>query len=389
MGVADDLPCRPDAIPVGGHSVRVVHVIHSLEPGGAESVLAEFARVAPAHGIEMAVMPISRIRSRAILGDLESAGVPVLPLDLVNRWDPRAFARAVTWLRPWGPDVIHTHLKHADLVGSVASRVLRRPMVSTLHVVDDLPGRVGAVKRRLAGVARTATAARTVTVSDAQRRWYLDAFPHVRPETVTTLHNGVADGGTTDPAAVREALGVPAGAPVVLQVGLLRPGKGHDVLLRAVRQLADVEDLVVLVAGDGPLRAEVESAASDLGDRVRFLGYRTDVAALLAASDVVVQPSEYDALPTTLIQALAAGRPVVASAVGGIPEIVTPAEGVLVPAGDATAVADALRDLLGDPARRRALGAAARARYEAAFDADRWAGEMRRLYEDVLTGGRR
>ncbi|MEJ2888004.1 glycosyltransferase [Actinomycetospora aeridis] len=370
--------------------MRVVHVIHSLEPGGAESVLAEFARVAPAHGIEMAVMPISRIRSRAIVGDLEAAGVPVLPLDLVHRWDPRAFARAVTWLRPWGPDVIHTHLKHADLVGSVASRVLRRPMVSTLHVVDDLPGRLGAVKRRLAGVARTATAARTVTVSDAQRSWYLEAFPHVRPETVTTLHNGVVDAARGDDAgAVRRELGIPAGAPVVLQVGLLREGKGHDVLLRAVRQLADVPDLVVLVAGDGPLRAEVEAAASDLGGRVRFLGYRTDVAPLMAASDVVVQPSDYDALPTTLIQALAAGRPVVATAVGGIPEIVTPGEGVLVPAGDATAVAGALRDLLADPGRRRALGVAARARYEAAFDADRWAGEMRRLYEDVLTAGRR
>ena len=405
-------PCPPSP-------VRVAHLIHGLAPGGAEALLVDLARAAPAAGFEIAVLPLVRVADDRYVRALRDLGVPVLGLDLPTRWDPRAFGAALRRLRGWRPDVLHTHLKHADLVGAVASRLTRTPQVSTLHVIDDGRTPLLRLKRRLAATARLSTARATIAVSDAQRRWYLSAFPSADPARVLTVPNGVADPrrtadpaarthtsrvggpaaghgpdprrppGTAGPsaarAAVRAELGCGDDDVLVVQVAVARPGKGHVTLLEAMRRLGDLP-VRLAVAGDGPLRAELAAGAADLGERVRFLGHRDDVPALLAAADVVAHPSEFEALPTALIEALGAGRPVVSTEVGGIPEVVTPETAVFVPVGDAAALAAALRGLATDPVRRRALGAAARTRFEARFDARVWAGRLADLYADVLRG---
>ncbi|HEX2700008.1 MAG TPA: glycosyltransferase, partial [Acidimicrobiales bacterium] len=188
-------------------------------------------------------------------------------------------------------------------------------------------------------------------------------------------------------AGVRSALGVSECCVVVTMVGIMRPGKGHAELLAAtsrVRTSPDVE-MVVVAAGDGPLRTELEASVR-VGSRVpiRFVGFWDDVPQLLAASDVVVQPSLVDALPTSLIHALAAGVPAIASDVGGIPEIVTPDTGILVPPGDVDALAAAISQLAAEPGARRRMGAAALRRFDAEFDAERWMGRLRALYDEVL-----
>lgn len=388
-----DLP-RPEARPLpvpGTGPVRVAHLIHSLAPGGAESLLIDLARAAPAAGLEIAVMPLVRTNGDRYARTLRDLGVPVLALDLPTRWDPRAFGRALSRLRRWRPDVLHTHLKHADLVGAVASRLTGVPQVSTLHVIEDARTAgtpLRRAKRRLAAAARMSTARVTITVSEAQRRWYLSAFGPADPARVVTVPNGVADPRAgRDPVSVRArtrvGLGCTDGEVLIAQVAVARPGKGHATLLDAMRKLGDVPVRLV-VAGDGPLRAALEADAADLGDRVRFLGHRDDVPDLLAAADIVAHPSEFEALPTALIEALAAARPMVATEVGGIPEVVTSETGMFVPAGDPAALAAALRRLATDPWRRAALGAAARRRFESRFDAGVWTRRLADLYAAVL-----
>lgn len=368
----------------------MAHLIHSLEPGGAEALLVDLARVAPEAGLEIAVMPLVRTVDERYVRALRGLGVPVLGLDLPSRWDPRAFGAALRRLRGWGPDVLHSHLKHADLVGAVASRVTGTPLVSTLHVIEDGRTPMLRAKRRLAATARLSTARATITVSDAQRRWYLGAFPSADPSRVVTVPNGVADPrDRREPSAararIRAELGCPDDDVLVAQIAVARPGKGHTTLLDALRRLGDAP-VRLAVAGDGPLRAELEAGAADLGDRVRFLGHRDDVPDLLAAADVVAHPSEFEALPTALLEALAAGRPVVATEVGGIPEVVTGDVGAFVPVGDAPALAATLRDLAAGPEQRAALGAAARRRFETRFDSRVWARRLTDLYADVLRG---
>ncbi|MGH3624326.1 MAG: glycosyltransferase [Sciscionella sp.] len=369
--------------------LRVIHVIHSLAPGGAEAVLVDLAEVAEEVNLEIAVMPLVRISDERYVRAVRSRGVPVLGLDLTSRWDPRVFPLALTALRAWRPDIVHTHLKHADIVGAVAARRLDVPMVSTLHIGHDNPGQLYRAKRLLAAAARLSTAARTISVSDAQRRWYLDAFPRADPHRVVTVHNGVLDPrgrspGEFDRGTLRRSIGVPEDAVLAAQVGLCRPGKGHADLITAMRLLGADSGVHLAIAGDGPLRAELAASARDVAERVHFLGYRSDVPALLEAADLVVQPSEYDALPTTLIQALAAGRPSVATEVGGIPEIVTSDVGILVRAREPAALAAAIRELAADPQRRQRLGGAARQRFESRFHAHAWARSLGELYAETL-----
>lgn len=368
--------------------LRVAHLIHRLEFGGAEALLVELGRVAYDLDLRLLVVSLTRVRDRRYLRQLEAAGADVLSLELPTRWDPRAFARAVPALAAWRPAVIHTHLKHADLVGAVAARRLGVPMVSTLHLIEDAPTPVGRLKRRAAAAARRSTAVRTIAVSDELRRWYVRTFP-ADPARVVTVHNGVPRPPEQSPAArarVRAEVGVPQTAVLAVQVGLLRPGKGHADLLAALRTVPPEIGLYVVLAGDGPLRAELEAAARLLPrpERVRFAGFRDDVPALVDAADLVVHPSHVDALPTALLQALAAGRPIVATRAGGIPEIVTPDVGVLVDPGDVPALSRALAELAGDPGRRAQLGAAATDRFMTHFDVYLWAQRLRRVYEEVL-----
>jgi len=367
--------------------VRVCHLIHELGPGGAEHVLVDLARVAPPAGIEMRVLSLMPLGAHRYPQMLRNLGVRVDSLELASRWDPRGLRRAVRLLRGDPPDLLHSHLKHADLVAAYAAPRLGIPMVSTLHLIEDEVGMVGRFKRSLGARARRRRAARTIAVSDAVRDWYLDCFA-ADPTGVVTIRNGipapepVTAGGRK---AGRDEFGVADGDLLAATVAIFRAGKGHDDLLAAAARLGDVPIRFVL-AGSGPeeerLRGRV--LTEGLEGRVVFAGFREDVSGLLGAADLVVHPSHADALPTALIHALAAGVPAVATQVGGIAEIVGEEAGILVPAGDPAALAEAVRRMAEDAGQRQRMGEAARARFAAHFEGAAWARRLRALYEEIL-----
>jgi glycosyltransferase involved in cell wall biosynthesis len=204
-----------------------------------------------------------------------------------------------------------------------------------------------------------------------------DALRAAAPGTpVHVIPNGIPVGPLPTPAersAAREALGLPAGVPVVAFVGRLSPEKAPEVLLRAVRGTA----IRVLVAGDGPLRESLEAEADP--EQVRFLGFLPDVGTVLAAADVLALPSRTEGLPMAVLEAMAAGLPVVASAVGSLPEVLGGGAGLLVPAGDVPALRLALEQLSA-PDVRAALAAEARRRVESRYAA----ATMARSYRDLL-----
>jgi len=374
-------------IPAAGPAptIRVAHIIHSLGAGGAEHVLVELADVAGDAGMELVVIGLSPVDDPVHAGTLRAKGVTVLQLEL-GRWDPRAIGHVARALRRHRVDVVHTHLKHADLVGSIAARPLGLPVVSTLHLIEDAPqGRVALLKRRL-GVWGRRLATTTIAVSAAQAEWYRQLAG--RADTVV-LPNGVAEPGTLTPeerATVRTELGAGERDVLAVTASLMRPEKGHALLLDAIEQIPADAGIVFALAGDGPLRDELAARVAKtplLRDRVRLLGYREDVPALLAAADLVVHPSLADALPTTLMHALGVGTPVVATRVGGIADIVAPETGLLAPPEPA-ALAKAVMELAADPERRREMGAAGRLRFEQRFSSAVWSAGLRTIYEKVL-----
>jgi glycosyltransferase involved in cell wall biosynthesis len=374
-------------------ALRVLVIIDSLTHGGAELLLTDFVGAAGAAGIEPHVAYLGERDGSPAAGRLRDQGVEPACVPIEGLVHPRSLARLRRHVSEVAPDLVHTHLAYADFMGGLAARSLGVPVVSTVHVMDwEARGTRERARRRLIAATRRRIAARVVTVSDAAREALL-AVGLDRPGHVETIHNGVAAVPAAGAgAALRAELGIDPDALVVAQVAVLRPGKGHAVAAEAVARLqASHPKLALVVAGDGPARADVERALAALGDAAVMLGHRDDVMAVLDAADVLLHPSEIDALPTVVMEAMAASVPVVATRVGGVPELVDDGDsGVLVTApASAESLAGALAPLLSDAGLRSRMGTAGRARYEREFTAESWARRSRALYDDVLEGRRR
>jgi glycosyltransferase involved in cell wall biosynthesis len=367
------------------HPVRVHILIDSLTWGGAELLLADLAEGAGAHGLELSVGFLFDDESPAATR-LRAVGLEPVHLGAKRLADPRTFTLVRRHLARVEPDVVHTHLQYSDLLGGVAARTLGIPAVATVHVLDPRETPRDRIRARLAALARRRCHRRVIAVSDHTRAAYL-AVGADRPEHVLTVHNGIAAHPAPGAGArVRAELGLKQKDAVVAMIAVLRPGKGHDLAIAAVEEVRRaVPGVRLLIAGEGPARDDVATLADRLGEAAVLAGHRDDVMAVLDASDALLHPSATDAFPTVLLQALAAGVPIVASEVGGIPEIVEDGRtGLLVPPPlTPRAFAARLDQLLGDGDLRRAFAERGRERYAAEFTAERWAGRLRSIYEQA------
>lgn len=371
--------------PAVSDQLHALVLIDGLGFGGAEMLLSHLAAGAPAADMRLSVGYLYEKDGSPAARPLVDRGVRPVHLGgggLLAPQSLRAVRRHVARLRP---DVVHTHLGYADLLGGLSARSLGIPSVCTIHLSTwEAEGRRDELRARLIVGARRHCARRVIAVSEAARAAYLEAGWD-SPDRVVTVHNGVVDAARPGTGRdVRREVGLAADDLVVAMVSVLRPGKGHEQALEAVRLLQDRHPrLRLLIVGDGPLRDRL--AAQAPSPAVRLLGHRSDVMQVLDACDVVLHPSVHDAFPTTLLEAMAASVPVVASAVGGIPEIVVDGRtGCLVPAPvESPALAAALEPLLVDADLRRRMGAAGLARYRDLFTAEQWAGRLGRLYREV------
>jgi glycosyltransferase involved in cell wall biosynthesis len=312
---------------------------------------------------------------------LDEAGVPLEGIRLPRAGDPLAFSRILRTVRRLAPDVLHTHLVHADFHGLTAGRLARVPvLVSTKHGFNPFRGSTAFAMGDRA-VARLADV--NVAIS-AGLAGYLERTEGFAPGTFEIVHYGIEAGPEPPPP--------PAGARLAI-VGRLIPIKGHADLLEALARV-EAPGLTLEVAGDGPLRPELETLVTDRGlaESVRLLGRVAPATPVLERASIVVVPSHGEGFGMVALEAMERGRAVIASAVGGLPEIVDDGvTGVLVPPGDPGRLADAIQQLASDPARRAAMGAAGRMRALARFSQDRCTDAVEDLYRIALASaaGRR
>jgi glycosyltransferase involved in cell wall biosynthesis len=375
--------------------LRVHILIDSLTWGGAEMLLGDLAAGAPSGGIELSVGYLQEIDGSPAAMGLRARGIEPELVPVRRILEPGAVPRLRRHLARVRPDVVHTHLEFADALGLSAARSLGLPSVSTIHLLARRPTgqaaygtRRSIAKERLAAFVRRHAAARVLAVSDAAREAYLQTGWDV-PRRVVAVHNGIARRTPREESGsqVRRELGLDHDALVVSTATVLRQGKGHDILFEAVRQLLPrFPRLRLVVLGDGPAREQIHRLARPLGSVVVLPGHRHDVMAVLAATDVLVHPTLMDAFPTALLEAAAACVPVVATAVGGIPEIVEDGRtGLLIDTPPSVAaLAERLASLLSDEQMRRRIGEQARVRFMERFTAELWVRRLRGVYDDVL-----
>jgi glycosyltransferase involved in cell wall biosynthesis len=305
-----------------------------------------------------------------------------LPLGLAGA---RRLPALVGLLRRQQPDVFHAHMSSpvACKWGLAAAVLARVPAVlGTVHVGEYRPPDRSAdwQLRTLAhGVGRYLTVSRAIATELVE----VLGWP---AEKVEVVHNGVDVRGleVAVPPTLRQELSEGEERPLVLTPARLNAQKGHPVLLEAI---AEVPDALFLFAGEGPEREPLEALAEQLGvaDRVRFLGRREDVPELLAACDVFALPSLYEGTSLAVLEAMAAGIPIVSSAIGGTDELVEDGRsGILVPPGDPTALAAALRRVLEDADLRKSLAAAARERVRAGLTLEQMTSRVSDVYRELL-----
>jgi len=354
--------------------VNVLVVIPELGAGGAEAVVADLAAGFVASGAEVRVASGGGRRATG----LREHGVQVLPVPLRGRRNllgaVRGLRRAVAAARP---DVVSAHNVRAALAARLAlvgARAARPPLVATLHGVPDRAYPLAAAILRHCADQVVAVSA---GVADRLRA---AGFPAAR---LVVIENGVRPIDRHPRAAARDRLAVPASARVVVCIARLVAQKRHDLLLAGWPAVPD--DALLLIAGAGATEDRLRRQAHELGlrDRVRFLGERSDVDWLLSAADVAVLPTDWEGLPISVLEAMSAGVPVVASAV---PELVASVDSAaeLVPPGSATALADGLRRVLTDSGRAAELIRAGEDLVSSRFGRDRMYHEYLRCFNAAL-----
>jgi glycosyltransferase involved in cell wall biosynthesis len=380
------MPDRPHSTaPTRARRARVLMLLDSLDAhvGGGERFAAGLATHLPADRVQVSFCATRRIDARwsRILTD---AGVPHFSLGRQRATDVLPFRRLGGYLRGHEIEILHGHKFGSNVWATVVGRLAGVPIVIGHEQTWSYEG--DPVRRFLDGqlIGRFADRFVAVSSADRERMIALEGVPAAK--TVLEL-NGFVPRPQPGTADLRAELGLPADAPIVGTVCMLRHQKALHVLLDAFAQVRAVRpDAHLVIGGDGECRDELEAQARQLGlnGSAHFLGLREDVDAILPAFTVAAMSSDYEGTPLFAFECMAAGVPLVATNVGGLPDMLDhERSALLVPRRDPGALADALRTLLDDEPRREAQAKAAHARIDR-YTMDAVAGRFADLYDELL-----
>jgi glycosyltransferase involved in cell wall biosynthesis len=374
--------------------VRVLHVVGDSHFGGAAAIIFGVSHVAQAEGWQVDVLSTDPVFQQAA----RQHGLGLVDLDVIRReirpvWDVGGLVRLYRFLRTQPYQIVHTHTSKAGFVGRLAARLAGVPViVHTVHGFafhEESPVHIRSFYSTLERLA-SRWCDRIVSVSEFHRTWAIE-LGICNPRQIVAIPNGIADLARKREAGLadlRFEMGAGHGDLVILSIARLAPDKGLEYLIEAAALLPHTgRRIQIVIAGDGPERDRLEQLAGHMGatQRVRFLGFREDVGDLLAASDLVVLPSLREGLSIALLEAMAVGKPIIATSIGSQREVAAHADMArLVRPADARALCEAIVLLAADEALMAQLGRAARAVYESRYTENRMLQSYRQLYFDLL-----
>ena len=373
---------------------KVLHMRSSAHFVGLERLLLQLVVPLRREGFDIELMVLYRRGDsmsslHPLVVEARRRGVKAEQLDGGPRFSLRGVLYVANKLRKEGFSVLHTHDYKTDLLGLLAAGLARIPCVATVHGYVFVSRRLRIYRMLDLLVLRFFS--RVITVSEELRQQLLTAG--LRGERVITVHNAIdpvafISQGTQSISWLRQQLGIGRDQPLIATVGRLIPGKGHRYFLAAAKQVLQARpEARFLVVGEGPLRGKLEALSAALGIQhaVSFLGFRQDVAALMEASDLIVLPSLEEGQPVVLLEALALAKPVVATAVGGVSEVVRHEEtGLLVPPRDSDELARAMLYLLDHPDEGARMGQKGQEVVARDFTVEAMAEKTAAVYRQIL-----
>lgn len=372
--------------------IRVTHIIKATSLAGAERHLMILLPTLIPHGIQPSLIVL--IEPEHPLDDyvheLEQRGVTARQVVIEGDIDLRLAWKIRQALKAFQPDIVHTHLIHADLFGMIGAKLAGiRPVVSSRH--NDNPFR-RRMALRLLHRGLWAMSAKGIAISESIRQFCVEV-EGASPNKMVTIHYGIHSEEAEHPLplareTLRAELNLPPNAFIFGYMCRLIEQKGIAYGLEAFAQIApDYPHAYTVIAGKGALAEALQAQAIRLGlaERVRFLGWRSEPTATLAGYDVLMMPSLWEGFGLVLLEAMANGLPVIGSAVSAIPEVVQHGQtGLLVPPRDVAQLAQAMRHLLDEPTTRHTLQQNACLRLASHFSADRMAQQTATLYQQIL-----
>jgi glycosyltransferase involved in cell wall biosynthesis len=367
--------------------MRILLLTTSMGMGGADKLLLTAAQTMRSHGNEVSIVSLTPLGPMGL--EAQSLGIRIQSLEMRRGIpDPRGLIRLVQLVRKWKPDVVHSHMVHANLMARALRLLVRIPvLISTIHNIYE-GGRI-----RMAGYRLTNGLVDHMTIVSqaAADRFVNEGI--VPRRLLTVVPNGVdVDQFRNVPAGARETIRRSLGLDgqfLWLAVGRFEIAKDYPNMLGAFAKLRQREGrAVLLLVGRGSLQGEVEALVGELGLRstVRFLGVRHDVPEVMSAADGYVMSSAWEGMPMVLLEAAAAGLPIVATRVGGNHEVVLDKDsGLLVPPNDADALAESMVRMMELSAdQRRAMGERGREHVRTQYGLGRVAEQWESLYAEVL-----
>jgi glycosyltransferase involved in cell wall biosynthesis/ribosomal protein S18 acetylase RimI-like enzyme len=378
----------------GTNKMKVLHIVGDSRFGGIARIILGLGRIAHADGWQVDVLTTDPEVQNA----LRRQSLGIVNLDVIRRrirplWDLAGLFRLQSFLRRSDYGIVHTHTSKGGFIGRLAAWLAGVPVVvHTVHGFAFHEQSPALARFIYAGMERLASrwCHRIVSVSEFHERWAVE-LNICSPLQIQAIPNGITPPWRNDRCEVtclRRELGAGEGDLLILSPTRLAPDKGLAYLVEAAAILArGGRGYRVVIAGEGPVRAQLERLARARGvsDTVTFLGFRQDVGDLLAASDLVVLPSLREGLSISLLEAMAAGKPIIASSIGSHRELAAQAEMArLVPPGDPAALAEAIQQFAGDPALMAHLAASARSLFEARYTEDRMLTAYRQMYLSLL-----
>lgn len=362
--------------------MRIAQMIDALNWGGAQKLIVTFAEAVRYRQVELTVISLGKDDDAPYSAKLRGMGVRVVEFPAPKLFNGRRLRQLIRFVRDEQFDILHTHLTYANILGPIVGLLSGTPVVATLHNVKHDNDTRQKLEHNALRFGTRKIIAVGYEVAKAREEVFAKEQIVVIPNAVSPL----APLAPEDRVRVRQEVLNDVSRPLLVSVGRLVEQKGYSDLLTAVSQLRHTHpNVILLIAGSGeqfaPLSRQIQEM--DLSHHVRLLGARRDVLRLMAASDMYVSASYWEGLPLAILEAMSAGLPVVATAVGDVPRLLSDKAGSVVPPNQPDQLAAAIATLLDDQALMLTTGHMARARVNRQYGPTVWADRIISVYNQA------